>query len=248
MRRFARWLGYAAYGGAVFVVFVVSAYAAFSVFVRSGATSVPELAGLADGEAAAMLADQGLRLKEREGEEAYDEQVEIGRVLRQRPPAGSFVKRGSVVEVTLSRGPQRLQVPDLVGQAVQSAQVALAAVGLPSGRTLSVWSERQPSGLVTLQNPAAGARVDRETPVDLYVSIGNTAETYVMPDLIYRGYDEVKTFFERGGFRLGSVKFEAYEGIGRGVVLRQFPLPGHPVRRQDPIALVVAAGAGEGSS
>ena len=170
----------------------------------------------------------------------------IGRVLRQRPPAGSFVKRGSVVELVLSRGPQRLQVPELVGQAVQSAQVALAAVGLPSGRTLSVWSAVQPSGLVTLQNPPAGARVDRLTPVDLFVSIGNTAETYVMPDLIYRGYDDVKLFFERGGFRLGSVKFEAYEGIARGVVLRQFPLPGHPLRRQEPIALVVAAGALEG--
>jgi serine/threonine-protein kinase len=247
MRRWLRFVGLTAYAGAVFVVFVVAAYAAFSVFVRSGATSVPELAGLTDGEAAAMLADQGLRVKEREGEEAYDERVAIGRVLRQRPPAGSFVKRGSVVELVLSRGPQRLQVPDLVGQAVQSAQVALAAVGLPSGRTLSVWSEHQPSGLVTLQNPPAGARVDRLMPVDLFVSIGNTAETYVMPDLIYRGYDDVKVFFERGGFRLGSVKFEAYEGIARGVVLRQFPLPGHPLRRQDPIALVVAAGALEGS-
>jgi len=67
MRRWLRFVGLTAYAGAVFVVFVVAAYAAFSVFVRSGATSVPELAGLTDGEAAAMLADQGLRVKEREG-------------------------------------------------------------------------------------------------------------------------------------------------------------------------------------
>jgi serine/threonine-protein kinase len=242
MRRLLRLLGFAAYAALLLVVFVVAAYAAFNMFVRSGATTVPDVAGLTDVEAASMLADHGLRVKEREGEEAYDERVAIGHVLRQRPPGGSFVKRGSVIEVVLSRGPQRLEVPNLVGQAVQSAQVALAAVGLPSGRTLSVWSEGQSSGLVTLQNPPAGARVDRQTPVDLFVSVGDSAQTYVMPDWIYRGYDEVKVFFERGGFRLGSVKFEAYEGIARGVVLRQFPLPGHPLHRQDPIALVVAAG------
>ncbi len=247
MRRWLRFLALGAYFGAVLLVFVVSAYIAFSIFVRSGVTSVPELAGLTDEEAVTMLTDQGLRLKERQGEEAYDEQVAIGHVLRQRPGAGAFVKRGSVVEVVFSRGPQRIQVPDLVGQALQSAQVALAAVGLSGGRTFSVWSDQQASGLVSLQNPPAGSRVDRDTPIDLFASLGNSAETYVMPDLIYRGYDDVKVFFERSGFRLGSVKFEAYEGIARGVVLRQFPLPGHPLRRQDSIALVVAAGSGEGS-
>lgn len=249
MRRWLRLLALAAYAAVVLVVFLLAAYLSFSGFVRSGVTAVPELSGLTDSEAAALLADQGLHLKETEGEEAYDEQVAVGHVLRQRPRAGGLVKRGSVVEIVLSHGPQRLAVPDLVGQAVQSAQVALAAVGLSTGRTLSVWSEQQGTGLVALQNPPAGSRVDRATPIDLFVSAGDTAETYVMPDLIYRGYDEVKAFFEHGGFRLGSVKFEAYEGISRGVVLRQFPLPGHPVRRQDSIALVVAAGAtaGEGS-
>ncbi|MEO8504255.1 MAG: PASTA domain-containing protein [Acidobacteriota bacterium] len=247
MRRWLRFFGLAAYAVLVLVVFLLTGYLSFSGFVRSGVTGTPELTGMTDSEAVALLSDHGLRLKEREGEEAFDEQVAPGRVLRQRPHAGSPVKRGSVVEVVFSRGPQRLQVPDLLGQAVQSAQVALAAVGLPAGRTLSVWSDRQTPGLVTLQNPPPGSLVDRETPIDLFVSVGDSAETYVMPDLIYRGYDEVKTFFDRGGFRLGSVKFEAYEGVARGVVLRQFPLPGHPVRRQDSIALVVAAGAGEGS-
>jgi beta-lactam-binding protein with PASTA domain len=62
-----------------------------------------------------------------------------------------------------------------------------------------------------------------------------------MPDLIYRSYDDVRGFFEQRGFHLGSVRFETYEGIPPGIVLRQFPLAGHPLHPQDPIALVVAA-------
>jgi hypothetical protein len=39
------------------------------------------------------------------------------------------------------------------------------------------------------------------------------------------------------------VKYEPYEGIEAGVVLRQYPLAGHPLRRHDVISLVVAAPA-----
>ena len=43
-------------------------------------------------------------------------------------------------------------------------------------------------------------------------------------------YDQVRTFFERRGVRLGSVKYERYEGIASGVVLRPWV-----VRRMKPI-------------
>ena len=43
---------------------------------------------------------------------------------------------------------------------------------------------------------------------------------------------------------MGTVKFEPYEGILDGTILRQTPLPGHPLRRRDVISLVVAASQG----
>ena len=65
-------------------------------------------------------------------------------------------------------------------------------------------------------------------------------ERYVMPDLVYRNYDQVRPYFERSGFKFGNVKFERYEGVSAGVILRQFPLPGHPLTRDDSVSLVVA--------
>ncbi|HXT19989.1 MAG TPA: PASTA domain-containing protein, partial [Thermoanaerobaculia bacterium] len=66
-------------------------------------------------------------------------------------------------------------------------------------------------------------------------------ETYVMPDLVDRDYRSVRSFLEVHGFRVGSVKFEPYEGVSESLVLRQFPLPGHPLRRGEVISLVVAS-------
>jgi beta-lactam-binding protein with PASTA domain len=61
-----------------------------------------------------------------------------------------------------------------------------------------------------------------------------------MPDLVYRNYEDARRFFQQRGFRVGSVKFEVYAGIREGVILRQFPLAGHPLRRNDAISLVVS--------
>ena len=247
-RRLLRVLATAAYIGLVFVVFGLSSYAAFNLFVRSGVTPVPDLQGLAESEARARLVDQGLDARHRPEDDRFDATLESGRVVAQRPRAGSLVKRGSGVDLLLSRGPNQVPVPEVTGQAVQAAQVALAAAGLQLGETLSIYSDQQSAGLVAYQDPAAGSLAAPSTPVRLFLSVENLAETYVMPDLIYRGYDEVRGFFEQRGFRLGSVRFESYEGIPPGIVLRQFPLAGHPLHRQDPIALVVAATEPEGGA
>jgi serine/threonine-protein kinase len=240
-RRWLRGAALAAYFIAIAGVFVLSAYVAFSGFVRSGVTTVPELRGLPERDASILLVDQGLAARRDPERDRYDEQVVPGHVLDQRPRAGSLVKRGSAVEIVLSRGPLQVLVPDLTGQAIQAAQVTLAAAGLPLGRSLSVYSDAQAPGLVVLQDPPAGTRVERANPVTIFLSLDNPGAVWVMPDLVYRGYDAVRGFLTARGFRLGSVKFEPYEGIAPGVVLRQYPLAGHPLRQRDTIALVVAA-------
>ncbi len=240
-RRLLRALGSLLYVGLVFVVFGLSSYLAFSFFVRSGVTRVPDLQGLSEDEARVRLADQGLEARHRAADDRFDVALESGRVAGQRPRAGSLVKRGSGVDLTLSRGPNQITVPDVVGQAVQAAHVALVAAGLQAGETLSIYSETQSAGLVAFQDPPGGQLAAPGSGVRLFLSLEDLTQTYVMPDLIYRSYDDVRGFFEQRGFRLGSVRFESYEGIPAGIVLRQFPLAGHPLHRHDPIALVVAA-------
>ena len=238
MRR-AAWVLYA---GLVVAAFATSGYYAFNLFVRSGVTAVPEVEGLALAGAEARLRESGLRMS-RESGKRYDDDTPAGHVLRQKPAPGNLVKRGSAVEVAVSLGPQVVAVPDLSGSALPAAQVTLAAAGLAIGRTLSIYSPASQPGTVVDQSPPAGSRAGHAETVSLFLSQGDPLGVFVMPDLVYRDYERVRRFFERRGFRLGSVKFEGYEGIAAGVVLRQFPLAGHPLRRRDVISLVVASGA-----
>lgn len=238
-RTLARGLGCLGYVAVLGVIFSLVGYVAFSLFVRGGVTSVPDLGGLDEPEAMALLADQGLRTVIA-GDRRFDERVAKGHVLLQEPRAGVYVKRNAEITLTLSKGPRRIEVPSTLGQAVQAAQVSLNAAGLAVGRIFEVSSEDGRRGAIVAQYPVAGERVEIDAAVDLFVAAEN-AEVYVMPDLVKRDYEDVRAFFESRGIRIGRVSYENYAGVASGTVLRQFPLAGHPLRRDDVISLAVVA-------
>jgi len=240
--RFLRGLGYLAYILFVVVIFGLAAYTSFSLFVRSGVTTVPSVVGMSSGDAANLLADQGLTMRGAEASGRYDDKVPAGRVARQNPDPRTLVKRGRPVTVMLSLGPRRVQVPDLTGKNLPAAQASISGTGLGLGRILGVLApDRQtaPDSVVE-QDPEPGASVAPATGVNVLLAMASQGDRYVMPDLVYRDYEAVRPYFEQLGFKLGNVKFERYEGVAAGVILRQFPLPGHPVSRDEAISLVVA--------
>jgi serine/threonine-protein kinase len=239
-RKLLRALGLLAYAALVVLAFTLAAYLSFSFFVRSGVTPVPSVVGMTRAEAANVLVGNGLAVRGVASKELYDDKVPAGRVLREIPEARTLVKRGSGVQLVLSRGPQRIEVPDLSAKAFPAAQVTLSGRGLVVGRTLSAFIPGHETGTVVAQDPDPGTPVPPASQVDVLLALPTPGERYIMPDLVYQQYDRVRPFFERAKFRLGTVKYERYEGVAAGVILRQFPLPGHPLSHDDPVSLVVA--------
>ncbi len=240
MGKLLRGLVYLAYGFVVLLVFGLAAYTSFSLFVRSGVTAVPPVEGLTRAEATNRLADQGLRLRGVEDQGRYSEKVRVGRVVRQSPDPRTLVKRGSGVTVVLSLGPQRVDVPEVATRSLPAAQAALSGSGLTVGTILGAYSTTLATGSVVTTDPSPGSTIPPSTPVNVLLALSVPTERFVMPDLVYHDYEGLRPYFESHGFRFGSVKYERYEGVSAGVILRQFPLPGHPVTKQDNISLVVA--------
>lgn len=232
-----------AYAFALFVVFALSSYFSFNYFVRRGVTSVPDLAGLTEEAAQALLADHGLALRRQPGGGRNDDTVATGRILEHRPKPGSLVKRGAAIEVVVSLGQRLARVPDLTGQAVGAVQVSLTSRGLALGQALAIASGAAEPGNVVAQFPPAEAEVGHGVAVDVLVALDRGSDRFLMPDLVNLRYEPVRRFFESQGLRFGSVTFEPYEGLPAGVVLRQQPYAGHPLSRHQAISLVVSGSA-----
>jgi serine/threonine-protein kinase len=128
-------------------------------------STVPTLRGLTEGGARARARKHHLRL---DPSRHASRRVAEGRVISQDPESGTRVRRASTVRLRISTGPPPVQVPDVAGADVSSAQQQVRAAGLTS-TTVSKSSTR-PAGTVLSQSAGAGDRVPPGTAVQLTVA------------------------------------------------------------------------------
>src|SRR5437763_5547930 len=82
-----------------------------------------------------------------------------GTVVKQTPAADAEVKRGAPVLLEVSKGPQRVAVPTVVGSKRDDAVAALKKAGLVAA-VFSVPST-EPQGVVVAQHPAASSKAPK---------------------------------------------------------------------------------------
>ncbi|HEX2064908.1 MAG TPA: PASTA domain-containing protein, partial [Acidimicrobiales bacterium] len=122
---------------------------------------VPDVSGRTFEEAARLLSSRGLKATKAE---AFSDTVEAGKVIGTRPAEGARAARDSTVTVVVSKGPDLVPVPTVVGRTVAEATAALQAAGLQvSGVFGPPRAER-----VILTDPQAGTSVKRGQAVSLY--------------------------------------------------------------------------------
>jgi eukaryotic-like serine/threonine-protein kinase len=127
--------------------------------------NVPRVVGLRSQTAARRLRAVGLHVSV----STVHVDRPRGTVVAQRPRAGSVVRVGSVVHLSVA-APVTVRVPDLVGLSSDAAAARLRELSL-TPYIVSVHS-LQPAGNVVAQEPAAGTSVVRGTRVTISVSGG----------------------------------------------------------------------------
>lgn len=140
--------------------------------------TVPKLAGLTQAQAEQSLNSQGLRLNPEIKKEASSTD-DKDKVVAQTPDGGQKIDSDGQVTITLGSGPDKVRVPDVVGQTVDVAQSTLADT---AGFKVTVQEvpNNQPKGTVIATNPAAGTQADKGSNITVQVSTG---DQLTMPDL-----------------------------------------------------------------
>ncbi|WP_149551309.1 Stk1 family PASTA domain-containing Ser/Thr kinase [Streptomyces marokkonensis] len=106
----------------------VRAGSAVALTVSKGApVDVPDVTGDDLQDARAELEEAGLEVKVATGR--VNSGHDAGRVARQDPGAGGRAAEGDTVTLTLSKGPEMVEVPDVVGDSVGEAREKLEGAG-----------------------------------------------------------------------------------------------------------------------
>ena len=88
--------------------------------------------------------------------EAFSEKVPPGVVISASPVPGSTVGRGSDVALVVSKGPERYEVPPVVGMTVAEATARIQEVNLKVGKVSKAYDEKVPEGQVVSAKPGPG--------------------------------------------------------------------------------------------
>ncbi len=200
------------------------AYSFFSGLMVVNEVAVPDVVGLSLQDAAEMLDREGLQYEI--SSERHHDTIPEGSVMRQLPSAGRVVKQTRVIGLTVSLGPDKVDIPSMVGMDVREAIAQLNLLGLEY-EEVAEYSEDFPRDVVMRQSPVASS-VLRSEVITLYVSLG--PRPLSMEDLTGETEEEARRIIEELLLVVGSVRMEpADEDSPGGIVTWQSPAPGEEI-------------------
>ena len=120
---------------------------------------VPDVSKLGYDEASQQLTAAGFTVSR---DDVFSDTVDKDKVIGTEPTAGQNAERGAQIVVHVSKGPETVAVPNLVGKTLEVAQQQLQAQGFEVDTQSYL-----PGRLVRAQSPAAGTTVKKGTQVTL---------------------------------------------------------------------------------
>jgi eukaryotic-like serine/threonine-protein kinase len=235
----------------IFVTVLVLALAMFisyeviRTYVRTDEVVVPNIKGMKVLDAMKLLSGDGKKelglIQERAEASGF---VAPGEVIEQKPAAGTTVKKGSPVRVTVSSGRARLQVPEVVRESKDNATNKIKGAGLEVGDMIYVENEQVPKDHVISQSPDGGKGLDESTRVDLMVSKGPRGNSLTMPDVTGISPADARDRLSKAGITDIVVEPPGVDGVVR----EQQPLVGKIVQQTQRVVLRVGAPAAPGEA
>jgi eukaryotic-like serine/threonine-protein kinase len=143
---------------------VLKADQVVTVVVSAGKprVQVPDVAGQPVEDAETALAESHLRSRT---EVVFDDNIPEGRVVGTDPGAGAEAPWGSTVVLRVSKGPDLVEVPQVVGLTRDEAEARLEAAGLEASFVFPVGSR------VVEQSPGPGEKAKRGSAVRLLLNL-----------------------------------------------------------------------------
>ena len=222
---------------ALFILFAIVAFSWFKISGPGNKIVIPSLAGMTQTQAAEAVAILGLKTDITE--QVFSEDVAKGKVITSDPAGGGRVAIAGTVHLIISKGKERIEVPDISGFTIEEATSALEKVRLKVGRVTEKFSAIQEAGLVVDGSPAIGSDVRKDSTVDLIVSKG--IEQVELTNFQGKTSDEAQNELTAAGLIVNS-QYEYSDTVEIGTIISQDPSDVSTIGRGEKVTLIISKG------
>lgn len=193
--------------GVALVLFIVFFFSLGWITGNGETEKVPAVIGLDVLAAEKNLTALGFDVELQDS--IYVDTLARNAVLRQTPDADEIVKKGRTVYLTINRviAPQ-VDMPNLVGFSIKSAETYLKVLGLRLGSIQMVPDQNKNVVIDQLANGqpiAPGSKIPSGTLIHFLVGDGGASAAMLMPDLVGLTYDQAKAQLISLGLNLGVI-------------------------------------------
>lgn len=200
--------------------------------------TVPSLIGGTMEDAANLLTPIGLTSEIASQE--FNEEISKGVIISTDPEAGAKIDEGGLVQITLSKGPERYLIPSVAQLTVEAATKILSSIPIADPVIQEVFNNKIPKGFVIGTEPTSGAQVRRGAGIKLIVSKG--IEQITLINFVNKSGEEALNTLTEAGFKVSS-KYVFSETVPLGAVVSQLPseVKGYP--KGSSVALSISKGS-----
>lgn len=195
---------------------------------------VPNVVGQDEADAQKTLENAGFKV---ESTAVYSSQPQ-GEVVATTPEAGTQAAKGSTVTIQVSKGEEKVSVPDVRGTDENTAKNTLSGAGLNVTVTTD-YSDSVAQGNVISQDPSGGTKVDAGTNVNIVVSLGSRPVS--VPSVVGVSESNARQLIASAGLSVGTVTYRE-DSAPAGQVISCDPGVGTSVSRGTTVNLVVSQG------
>lgn len=203
---------------------------------RGPMVTMPDLLGDARPRAEAELRSLDLEV---EVEYAYNLSAPRGSIAETDPAAGTRIRAGSTVTIVVSRGANRVEMPDAIGEPLDEVRRPFDEADVPL-EIAEIADEYIPAGVVIGQSPAPGTMVTGRDQVAFIISSG--PEDRAVPDVGGMSAEGAGFTLGEAGLDLDEVELRHDPSAPIGVAIGTEPGAGVVVPAGSPIKLVISAG------
>jgi eukaryotic-like serine/threonine-protein kinase len=196
--------------------------------------AAPAFTGLDRTQAQALAQKAGFTVHFGPGQNS--ETVKKDQVLQQRPTAGERVVKGSDITLTLSLGPERYAVPDVIGKSYDLAVADLTAFKLKPAKGAPRYDDNQPVDTVLAVQPDVGTELKPGDTVTLILSKGKAPLT--VPNVVGQDQNTARATLE--GMQLVVAIVFKKSDKPNGQVIDQDPVNGQGAEKNQTVTLTVS--------